>query len=97
MAECKKVNTGFWKDPVVREMAWDEKYFYLYLLTNPQATQDGIYEISLEQLAEKSRLSIETVQALIRRFTEDYKLITYNPETCEILVKNEGEYFHDED
>ncbi|UGB33197.1 replication protein [Metabacillus sp. B2-18] len=97
MAECKKVNTDFWRDPVIKEMTWEEKYFYLYLLTNPQATQDGIYEISIEQLAEKTRLSIDNVQALIRSFTEHYKLINYNPETCEIHVKNEGEYFHDED
>ncbi|MFD2212345.1 replication protein [Metabacillus endolithicus] len=97
MEKFKKVNTGFWRDPVVRDMDWEEKYFYLYLLTNPQATQDGIYQVSIEQIAEKTLLSIETVQALISRFSERFKLITYNPETCEILVKNEGEYFHDED
>jgi len=97
MAKFKKVHTGFWRDPVVREMTWEEKYFYVYLLTNPQATQDGIYQVSIEQIAEKTLLSIETVQALITRFSEHFKLITYTPETCEILVKNEREYFQDVD
>ncbi|MCM3409593.1 replication protein [Metabacillus litoralis] len=95
MEKFKMVNTDFWRDPVVQEMAWEEKYFYLYLLTNPHATTDGSYQVSIEQISQKTRLSIEEVQALISRFSEHYQLISYNYETCEINVKKQGAYLQD--
>ena len=44
MAMFRKVHTEFWTDPkVLEEMTPEDKYFMLYLLTNPNTTQIGIY------------------------------------------------------
>ncbi|EKN69951.1 DnaD domain-containing protein [Neobacillus bataviensis LMG 21833] len=52
MAKYRMVRTDFWKNPVVsEEMTPEDKYFYLYLLTNPHTTQIGIYKIAKKQMA----------------------------------------------
>ncbi|NMD71276.1 DnaD domain protein [Bacillus sp. DNRA2] len=83
------VRTDFWNNPVVsEEMSPEDKYFYLYLLTNSQTTQIGIYKITKKQMAFDMGYSIETVQALMERFTQHHKLIRYNPKTREIALHN---------
>lgn len=47
MARFRMVHTEFWDDPkVVEEMTPEDKYFFLYLLTNSNTTQIGIYQIT---------------------------------------------------
>ena len=40
------VDTSFWTDDKVLEFTPEDRYFMLYLLTNPHTTQLGIYSIS---------------------------------------------------
>jgi len=75
---------------VMEEMTPEDKYFYLYLQTNPNTTQIGIYPITKKQMAFDLGYSIETVHALMDRFISHYKLIRYNPETRELAIKNWG-------
>lgn len=80
---------------VMEEMTPEDKYFYLYLQTNPNTTQIGIYPITKKQMAFDLGYSIETVHALMDRFISHYKLIRYNPETRELAIKNWGkEHLH---
>lgn len=89
MAKFRMVRTDFWNNPVVsEEMSPEDKYFYLYLLTNPKTTQIGIYKITKKQMAFDLGYSIETVQALMERFIQHHRLIRYNPETREIALNN---------
>jgi DnaD/phage-associated family protein len=91
MAKYRMVRTDFWKNPVVsEEMSPEDKYFYLYLLTNPHTTQIGIYKITKKQMAFDLGYSIESVHSLMERFIEHHKLIRYNPETRELAIKNWG-------
>ena len=91
MAKYRMVRTEFWKNPIVsEEMTPEDKYFYLYLLTNPNTTQIGIYRITKKQMAFDLGYSIESVHALMERFTRHHKLIRYNPETRELAIKNWG-------
>jgi len=46
MAKYRQLYTEFWSDSFVLELSSEEKFFYLYLLTNTKTTQSGIYEIS---------------------------------------------------
>ena len=83
------VPTDFWKNPiVVEEMTPEDKYFYLYLLTNQNTTQTGIYKITKKQMAFDLGYSIESVHSLMERFIEHHKLIRYNPDTRELAMKN---------
>lgn len=93
MAKYRMVRTDFWKNPIVsEEMTPEDKYFYLYLLTNPATTQIGIYKITKKQIAFDMGYSIESVHSLVERFIQHHKMIQYNIETRELAIKNWGKY-----
>ncbi len=87
MAEWRKVHTRFWRDPEVLDMTPEDKLFYLYLLTNPNTTACGCYELPPKLAAAEMGYSIDTVNQLIERFIK-YKKILYDPETREVLILN---------
>ncbi|WP_144553512.1 DnaD domain protein [Bacillus sp. X1(2014)] len=92
MAKFRKVRMDFWMDPMVsEEMTPEDRYFYLYLLTNQRTTQIGIYQITKKQMAFDMGYSIESVHSLMERFITHHQLIRYNPETRELAIKNWGE------
>lgn len=93
MAKYRTVRVDIWNHPnVLEKMTPEDKYFYLYLLTNPQTTQIGIYKIQKEQMAFDLGYSIESVHSLMDRFTDHHKLVRYNPETRELAIKSWGDY-----
>ena len=82
------VDTSFWTDGKVDEFSPEDKYFMLYLLTNPFSTQLGIYEISIKQVAFQLGYSMDSVKVLIERFENKYGMIIFSPKTNEIAIKN---------
>ena len=82
------VDTAFWTDGKVDEFTPEDKYFMLYLLTNPFSTQLGIYEISIKQVAFQMGYSTDAVRGLIDRFETKYDMIAFSKETNEIAIKN---------
>ncbi|MCV9886268.1 DnaD domain-containing protein [Metabacillus halosaccharovorans] len=93
MAKFRMVHTEFWDDPrVVEELTPEDKFFFLYLLTNSNTTQIGIYQITKKQMAFDMGYSIESVNSLLDRFTNHHKLAIYNENTREIAIRNWGKY-----
>lgn len=93
MAKFRMVYTEFWNDPkVIEEMTPEDKYFFLYLLTNPNTTQVGIYQITKKQIGFDMGYSMETVNSLLDRFLNHHKIIKYNVKTREIAIRNWGKY-----
>lgn len=89
MAKFRKIETGFWSDTYIQEeMSAEDKYFYLYLMTNEYTKQIGIYSISKKQMSFDLGYSIESVKALLQRFENHHKLIKYDSETREIILLN---------
>ena len=89
MAVKKIVSTGFWTDDKVVDLFTPEdKYFFLYLLTNPHSTQLGIYHLSPKIAAFEMGYSVDTVMGLIDRFQNNYKIVKWNKSTQEIAIKN---------
>lgn len=82
------VDTAFWTDGKMDDFSPEDRYFYLYLMTNPFSTQLGIYEISVKQVAFQLGYSMDSVKVLLERFQNKYGLIMYDPETSEIAIKN---------
>ena len=82
------VDTSFWTDGKVDEFTPEDKYFMLYLLTNPFSTQLGIYEISIKQVAFHLGYSMDSVRNLIDRFESKYGMIIFSKSTNEIAIKN---------
>lgn len=88
MGVKRVVDKSFWMDAGMDDFSPEDKYFYLYLMTNPFSTQLGIYEISIKQAAFQLGYSMDAVKALIERFQNKYDLIIYDPKTNEIAIKN---------
>ena len=87
MAKYRQIYTEFWSDSFVFELAPEEKFFYLYLLTNTKSSQSGIYEISPKFIATETGYGKELVEQLLKKFC-DYKKILYCETTNEIMVLN---------
>lgn len=83
------VRNSFWKDEkIVNMFSPEDKYFFLYLLTNPDATQLGIYHFVPKTAAFLLGYSTDSVNILLERFENKYKLIKYSAETSEVAVLN---------
>ncbi len=82
------VDTGFWSDEKVMNFSPEDKYFWLFLLTNEYTTQLGIYHLPIKRAAFDLGYSVETVETLIDRFEKEYDLIKFSKETSEVAIKN---------
>ena len=83
------VSTSFWEDEtIVNDFSPEDKYFYLYLITNPHTSQLGIYKLVPKTAAFELGYSKEAVKVLLERFETKYDMIRYNDETCEVAIKN---------
>lgn len=91
MAKYRHVHTTFWDDGFVLDLTPEEKYFYLYLMTNSNTTQCGIYELPYRVIEMHTGYNRETVQKLLQRFFE-YGKINYNELTKEIMLTNWAKY-----
>lgn len=82
------VDTAFWTDGKVDNFSPEDKYFMLYLLTNPFTTQLGIYEFSIKQVAFQLGYSVDAVNVLLDRFENKYGIIIYSRTTNEVAIRN---------
>ena len=93
MALFRHIRTEFWRDAkVLEEMTPEDKLFFLYMLTNGNTTQIGIYKIPKKQMAFELGYSVESINTLIDRFENHYKIIRYNQKTRELAIKMWGKY-----
>ncbi len=93
MAIYRNVHLSFWNDAkVTDDFTPEDKYFYLYLLTNPHTNLSGCYEISLKQMSLEMGYTKESIEGLIKRFSEVYKVIMYDKNSKEMLLMNWSKY-----
>lgn len=93
MAIYRNIMMTFWTDSkVVDEFSPEDKYFYLYLFSNPHTNLCGCYEISKKQVAAEMGYSVETIENLLNRFEVVHKVICYDRQTKEILLVNWSKY-----
>ena len=89
----RTVQTSFWTDRKVEEdFTPEDRYFYLYLFTNPHTNLIGCSELGIKQASYETGYNKETMERLIQRFTEVHKVIRYYPETREVLILNWHKY-----
>ena len=93
MAIFRNVYMTFWTDAkVVDDFTPEDKYFFLYILTNPHTNLCGCYEISFKQMSDELGYNKETIEKLIDRFHKIHKVLAYNKDTKELLVYRWGKY-----
>ena len=93
MAKYRSIQTGFWSDSkVIDDFTPEDRYFYLYLLTNEKSNQLGCYELSIKQMCRDTGYNEENIKKLLNRFEDILKVINYDYETKEIFIKNWHKY-----
>lgn len=93
MAVYRYVHSSFWEDSKVLDvMTPEDRYFMLYLLTNPHTNQLGCYEISTRQIVNETGYNSDTIEKLINRFETILKVIKYSNENKEMLILNWYKY-----
>lgn len=91
MATLRYLHTDFWRDTFFMDLSPEDKYFYIYLLTNDVCTQCGIYVFNVKYAAAELGYSIDTVKTLLAKFI-DYGKILYNDKNHEIMILNWYKY-----
>lgn len=93
MAVYRSVHLSFWTDNKVEDdFTPEDKYFYIYLLTNPQTNICGCYEISYSQMTRNTGYNKDTIIRLLERFENVHKIIKFDKNTKEILILNWYKY-----
>lgn len=93
MALYRTIQLSFWTDTkVVDNFTPEDRYFYLYLMTNPHTNLVGCYEVSIKQMSDESGYSKDVVERLIDRMEKTHDVIRYNKNTKELLILNWGKY-----
>lgn len=85
MADYRNFKCCFWSDPDMEKLSPEDRYFYIYLLTNEHTAQCGIYALSYKTMAYETGYNVETVQKVLKRLEDK---VRYNPNTNEIAIKN---------
>ena len=87
------VDTDFWSDTkVLDKYTPEDKYFLLYLLTNPHTKQCGIYRLPKKYINFETGYNTDTVNGLLDRFEKVHKNIIYDHNTQEIAILNYLKY-----
>lgn len=61
------INTRFWSDNFVAHLRPQERYLFLYFLTNEHTNISGIYELAMRTIVFETRLSKEKVIASLHK------------------------------
>ena len=93
MAGYRNISVSFWTDSKVDDdFTPEDKYFYLYLMTNPHTSLCGCYEISMKQMERETGYNTDTVKRLLSRMEEMHGVIRYSATTKEVLILNWWKY-----
>lgn len=83
------IDTELWNnEQIVEEFTCDDKYFWLYLLTSPHGSICGVMRYSPAIIGRDMGLHKDTIENLVYRFENNYKLIIVDKETKELLILN---------
>lgn len=93
MAIYRSIQMSFWTDSkIIDDFTPEDRYFYLYLFTNPHTNLAGCYEISLKQASVETGYSPDSIENLLNRFEKVHNVIQYSRQTKEILILHWHKY-----
>jgi hypothetical protein len=87
MAVYRQFQISFWQDEFVDELTPEERYFYIYLLTNSKTRQCGIYKFNKKLAALETGFTVDMVNNLLKRFADYGKVLISNVST-EVFILN---------
>jgi hypothetical protein len=87
------VDTDLWNnEDIIANFTAEDKYFWLYLLTNPHNKMCGVLKNSPSLIARDMGLHKDTIVNLIYRFERNHELIYCDKDTNEIFILNWYKY-----
>ena len=93
MAIYRSIQMSFWTDSkIVDDFTPEDRYFYLYLFTNPHTNLAGCYELSLKQASVETGYSYDSITNLLQRFERVHNVIQYSKQTKEVLILHWHKY-----
>ncbi|MCY3024919.1 hypothetical protein [Aerococcus loyolae] len=93
MTVRRVVPTSFWRSlEALDHYSQEERYFALYLMTNPKCSQVGIYSLPKRLIAFETGLSLDQVDRLLDRFSQDFKKIAYSHTHQEVTLLHSLSY-----
>ena len=87
MIITKQIQVKFWQDDFVLELTPEERYFYMYLITNTTSTACGIYKFNLKLAVLETGLSADAINVHLNTFESLGKIIV-SKSTKEIMLVN---------
>ncbi len=89
MANYRNIHMTFWTDgKVVDDFSPEDKYVYLWCLTNPHTNLCGCYEVSIKQIANELGYDSYAVERVLKRLDTSHEVVRYNAPTKELLILN---------
>lgn len=89
MAKYRNISMNFWQDSkVVDDFTPEDRYIYLYCMTNPHTNLCGCYEVSIKQIAGETGYNNDSVERLLKRLDREHNVIRYDAQTKELLILN---------
>ena len=89
MASYRNISMDFWQDSkVVDDFTPEDRYIYLYCMTNPHTNLCGCYEVSIKQIANETGYNNDSVERLLKRLDNAHNVIRYSAQTKELLILN---------
>ena len=80
MSTQRYISTSFWDDPWIKRLKPDERYLYLYLLTNPLTNIAGVYQISMDRICFDSGYKPDKTKSILEIFEKSGKAFFYKEE-----------------
>ena len=74
MAKLRYIKDSFWSDEWIEWLTLEEKWFFLYLLTNQYVSLTGIYPLTIRKMAFELNSSMEFVQKTLEKFQQAKKV-----------------------
>lgn len=93
MAIFRNIHLSFWTDPkVTDDFTPEDKYFFLYVMTNPHTNLLGCYEISKKQMSDETGYTKDTIEKLLDRMENIHGVLYYSDKTKELYIVNWCKY-----
>ena len=89
----RMIDTDLWNDDdIIADFTAEDKYFWLYLLTNPHNNICGVAKYSPALMARDMGLHKDTIINLLYRFEKVHNRLYVDKQTNEILILNWSKY-----
>lgn len=78
MAKNRYINTQYWRDDYISSLEPEGKLLFLYLITNPDTSICGIYQLPIKIMAADTGIENTDIEKLLQQFERDEKIIFRN-------------------